>query len=93
LDLQELEIAKNDHEQVFVKLEFVQQVSLVLQRAQVLQLVQVLLVVQLVQVFARQVLPQLLVLAVFHRVALLQLVHLMKKSKKKMNQNYLGYRF
>jgi hypothetical protein len=76
-----------------VKLEFVQQVSLVLQLVQVSQLVQVLLLVQPVQVFARQVLPQPLVLVVFHRVALLQLVHLMKKSKKKMNQNYLGYKF
>jgi hypothetical protein len=93
LDLQELVIAKNDHEQVFVKLEFVQQVSLVLQLVQVSQLVQVLLLVQRAQVFARQVLPQPLVLVVFHRVVLLQLVHLLKKSKKKMNLKNLGYMF
>jgi hypothetical protein len=86
-------IAKNDHEQVFVKLEFALRALLVLQLVLVSQLVQVLLLVQRAQVFARQVLPQPLVLVVFHRVVLLQLVHLLKKSKKKMNLKNLGYRF
>jgi uncharacterized membrane-anchored protein len=65
---------------------------------QVLQLVQVLQVqvlqvqvlqVQLVQVLQVQQL-QPLVLVVFHRVVLLQLVHWLKK---KMNLKSLGYKF
>jgi hypothetical protein len=41
------------------------------------------------------VLPQPLVLVVFHHEALLQLVHLLKKMKKmkKMNPTNLGYMF
>jgi hypothetical protein len=39
------------------------------------------------------VLSQPLVLVVFHRVVRLQLVHLLKKSKKKMNPKNLGYMF
>jgi hypothetical protein len=97
LDLQELVIAKNDHEQVFVKLEFALRALLVLQRVLVLPVVQRVQRVQQVQVSQLlqpvQVLPQPLVLVVFHRVVLLQLVHLLKKSKKKMNLKNLGYRF
>jgi hypothetical protein len=85
-------IAKNDHEQVFVLQKF----ALLL--VQELQLLQELLVLQ--QVRRVQVVPvlqlvqmQLLVLAVFHHVVHLQLVHLLKKSKKKMNLKNLGYKF
>jgi hypothetical protein len=71
-----LEIAKNDHEQVFVMQEFVLLVPVL----QVLQLVRVLQLVQRVQVLkqrAQKLLVQMqpLVLVVFHRVVLLQLGH------------------
>jgi hypothetical protein len=61
----------------------------------VLPLVQVF--AQPVQVFAQLVqellvLPQPLVLVVFHHEALLQLVHLLKKLKK-LNPKNLGYMF
>jgi hypothetical protein len=98
-------IAKNVHEQVFVMQEFalllqVLQLVLVQVLPLVLVLVLVLLIVQrvpLVQVFAQLVqellvLPQPLVLVVFHHEALLQLVHLLKKLKK-LNPKNLGYMF
>jgi hypothetical protein len=71
-------------------------------QVQVLPLVLVLVLlivqrVQPVQVFAQLVqellvLPQPLVLVVFHHEALLQLVHLLKKLKK-LNPKNLGYMF
>ena len=89
-------IVKNDHEQVFVMQVF----ALLVQELLVSQLVQELLVSQLEQVqlelqlvMLLLVLPQLLVLVVFRRVVRLQLVHLLKKSKKKMNPKNLGYMF
>jgi hypothetical protein len=94
-------IAKNVHEQVFVMREFALLVLLLVQLVQVLPLVLVLvlvlLIVQPVQVFAQLVqellvLPQPLVLVVFHHEALLQLVHLLKKLKK-LNPKNLGYMF
>jgi hypothetical protein len=54
---------------------------------QVLPLKQVLLVAQLVQA-----LPQPLVLVELHHEVLLQLVHLLKKTKKNYQKN-LGYMF
>jgi hypothetical protein len=92
LDLQELVIAKNVHEQVFVMREFALLVLLIVQRVQPVQVF-----VQPVQVFAQLVqellvLPQPLVLVVFHHEALLQLVHLLKKLKK-LNPKNLGYMF
>jgi hypothetical protein len=89
LDLQVLVIATNDHEQVFVMQEFVQQV-LVLQQVLELQV----LVLQRVLVLQAQL--QLLVLEELHHVVLLQLVHSMKKlkkSRKKTNPKSLGYMF
>jgi hypothetical protein len=89
-------IAKNDHEQVFVKLEFVLRVLLVLQRVLVLLVARQ---VQPEQVFARQVQMSLvqklpLVWVVFHHEVLLQLVHsLMMQLLKNYLQNYLGYKF
>jgi hypothetical protein len=88
-----LEIAKTDHERVFVMQEFVLLVP-VLQRVRVLLPVQVsqwVRVLQLVQELQVQLQP--LVLVVFHHVALLLLVHLLKKSKKMMNPKSLGYKF
>jgi hypothetical protein len=97
-------IAKNVHEQVFVMREFALLVLLLVQLVQVLPLVLVLVLVLLivqrvqpVQVFAQLVqellvLPQPLVLVVFHHEALLQLVHLLKKLKK-LNPKNLGYMF
>jgi hypothetical protein len=82
-------IATNDHEQVFVMQEFVQQV-LVLQQVLELQV----LVLQRVLVLQAQL--QLLVLEELHHVVLLQLVHSMKKlkkSRKKTNPKSLGYMF
>jgi hypothetical protein len=96
-----LVIAKNVHEQVFVMREFALLVLLLVQLVQVLPLVLVLVLVLLivqrvqpVQVFAQLVqellvLPQPLVLVVFHHEALLQLVHLLKK----LNPKNLGYMF
>jgi hypothetical protein len=84
-----LVIATNDHEQVFVMQEFVQQV-LVLQQVLELQV----LVLQRVLVLQAQL--QLLVLEELHHVVLLQLVHSMKKlkkSRKMMNPKSLGYMF
>jgi hypothetical protein len=92
-------IAKNDHEQVFVMQEFALQVQvqLVSQLVQVFVLPLVQVFAQPVQVFAQLVqellvLPQPLVLVVFHHEALLQLVHLLKKLKK-LNPKNLGYMF
>jgi hypothetical protein len=99
-----LVIVKNVHEQVFVMREFALLVLLLVQLVQVLPLVLVLVLVLLivqrvqpVQVFAQLVqellvLPQPLVLVVFHHEALLQLVHLLKKLKK-LNPKNLGYMF
>jgi hypothetical protein len=98
-------IAKNVHEQVFVMREFALLVLLLVQLVQVQVLPLVLVFAQPVQVFAQPVQvfaqleqellvqPQPLVLVVFHHEALLQLVHLLKKSKKKMNPKNLGYMF
>jgi hypothetical protein len=68
----------------------------VLQRVQQVQVLELqLLVLQRVRVLQAQL--QLLVLVVFHHVVLLQLVHSMKKLKKKstqmMNPKSLGYMF